>query len=100
MNVIILLSYIPAKKKKSYEYKFYQSENRSHPAAVDEHTKNYTEISKYLAAPHTVSIKDVEQIHGFSAVKNLHKKFNAIMPSEADVERLFSFGGTLYMPLE
>lgn len=45
--------------------------------------------------PHAEKMKDVEQIHGFPAVKNLYKKYNAIMPSEADIERLFSFGGML-----
>lgn len=86
---------ILAKKEKCYQYKFYNSENQTtkHQATVDEHTKNYTEISKYLAMPHAENIKDVEQLYGFPAVKDLHKKFNAIMPSEADVERLFSFAG-------
>lgn len=100
---VIIRLYLPAKKKKkkTYEYKFYQSESQSQQAAaVDEHTKNYTEISKYLATPHAASIKDVEQVHGFPAVKNLHKKFNAIMPSEADVERIFSWGSKFYTPFE
>lgn len=83
-------------KKKSFQYKFFHSENQStDQTIVDEHTKNYTEISKYLAMPHSESVKDVDQVHAFPAVKNLYKKFNAIMPSEADVERLFSFGGMM-----
>lgn len=99
VTIVIVYFYLPAKKKKkkSYEYKFYHTENPTPQPAIDEHTKNYTEISKYLAMPHTDNIKDVGQVHGFPAVKNLHKKFNAIMPSEADVERLFSIGGTLLL---
>lgn len=86
----------PIGKNKSYQYKFYHSENQSsHAIAVDEHTKNYSEISKYLKCPHAKNILDLEQLHEFPAVKNLYKKFNVIMPSEADVERLFSFGGLI-----
>lgn len=84
--IFLIISSAILAKKKCFQYKFYTSENQtSHSVAVDEHTKNYTEISKYLAMPHVENMKDVEQLHGFPAVKNLYKKFNAIMPFEADV---------------
>lgn len=81
-------------QKKSFQYTFYQPENES-SVNVDEHTKNYTEISKYLASSHAEDIKDLKQLHAFPATKNLYKKFNVIMPAEADIERLFSIGGLI-----
>lgn len=81
-----------ADRKKTFEYKFYPTEDQ--PAVdIDEHTRNYTEISKYLKNLHAQNISDLKQLNEFPAVKNLYKKYNVIMPSEADVERLFSFGG-------
>lgn len=62
---------------------------------MDIHAKNYLEISKYLTCEHAEDILDLSQLNGFPAVKNMYKKFNVIMPSEADVERLFSYGGLL-----
>lgn len=34
----------------------------------------------------------------FETIKLLYLKFNVIMPSEADVERIFSFGGLMMRP--
>lgn len=81
-----------ADRGKAFEYTFYPTEYQ--PAVdIDEHTKNYAEISKYLKYQHTNKISDLQQLNDFSTVKNLFKKYNVIMPSEADVERVFSFGG-------
>lgn len=82
------------RQKKSFQYTFYQAENES-GVNVDEHTKNYTEISKYLTSRHADNIKELKQLDAFPVVKNLYKKFNVIMPSEADIERLFSFAGLI-----
>lgn len=82
---------------KSFQYKFYllseRQQNRS--MDIDEHAKNYSEISKYLIHPHSEAISDVKQLHSFPVVMNLFRKFNVILPSEADIERLFSFAGRL-----
>lgn len=64
---------------------------------IDEHAKNYSEISKYLIHPHSEAISDVKQLHSFPVVMNLFRKFNVILPSEADIERLFSFAGRLML---
>lgn len=79
-------------RKKAFDYEFYPTDYQ--PAVdIDEHTKNYAEISKYLKYQYTEKISDLQQLNDFPTVKNLFKKYNVIMPSEADVERLFSFGG-------
>lgn len=82
---------------KSFQYKFYSIESQPRYAVdIDEHTKNYSEISKYLKYPHTEDMMHLRQLDEFFTVRNLYKKYNVIMPSEADIERLFSFGGMCY----
>lgn len=64
----------------------------------DDHTKNYLEISKYLEYPAERKIENLDQLSQFPMVRKLFKKFNVIMPSEADVERTFSYGGMILRP--
>lgn len=57
------------------------------------------EITKYLNLECTNNINGLEQqLNMFETIKQLYLKFNVIMPSEADVERIFSFGGITMRP--
>lgn len=57
------------------------------------------EITKYLNLEFTKNINDLQQqLNMFETIKQLYLKFNVIMPSEADVERIFSFGGITMRP--
>lgn len=57
------------------------------------------EITKYLNLECTKNINDLQQqLNMFQTIKQLYLKYNVIMPSEADVERVFSFGGITMRP--
>lgn len=60
--------------------------------------KHMAEITRYLNYECTNDINNLEQLKLFDVVTNLYKKYNVIMPSSADVERLFSFGGLIMRP--
>lgn len=59
---------------------------------------NIAEIRKYLNMQCASDINDLDQVRMFKTIKYLYMKFNVIMPSEADVERIFSFGGMIMRP--
>lgn len=62
---------------------------------MEEHIKNHTEISRYIKYEAEKDIENLEQLSLFPIVRELYRKYNVIMPSEADVERLFSYAGTI-----
>lgn len=64
-----------------------------------ENTSLISELSSYLREP---AIKYTTECHAFERIQYLHKfplikqiylKYNCISPTEADVERVFSFAG-------
>lgn len=65
---------------------------------AEAYAQHTVEITKYLKTPCSSSLNDTHQLTLFVTIKDLYKKFNVIMPSEADVERLFSFGGLAMRP--
>lgn len=60
---------------------------------MEDHIKNSSEIARYLKYQTENDIENLEQLNLFPMVRELYKKYNVIMPSEADVERLFSYAG-------
>lgn len=88
-------------KKSTFEYTFYddnQHINETNCLSVEvaqARAKHIAEITRYLKYECTNDINNLEQLKLFDMIKSLYMKFNVIMPSEADVERLFSFGGMI-----
>lgn len=54
---------------------------------LDEHTKNFSEITRYLAFPPENNIQNLDQLSRFPMVRNLYRKFNVTVPSEMPMER-------------
>ena len=57
-------------------------------------TKSELEVLQFIEEPR----KDIAVLNNFPTVKSLFMKFNAVLPSSASVERLFSFAGFLMTP--
>lgn len=91
-------------KKSTFEYTFYEDNrcvdetNSLSVEIVQAKARHFTEITRYLSQECTSDINNLEQLTFFDVMKNLYIKFNVIMPSESDVERLFSFGGMIMRP--
>lgn len=89
-------------KNRSFKYTFYE-DGDSHDATnsvdyVQAKANHLAEITRYLKLPCADNINNLDQLRMFETIKLLYLKFNVIMPSEADVERLFSFGGLIMRP--
>lgn len=88
-------------EKKSFNYTFYEDDESDATNSADyvqAKAHRLAEITKYLKLPCADNINNLDQLRMCETIKLLYLKFNVIMPSEADVERLFSFGGLIMRP--
>lgn len=91
-------------KTSTFEYTFYEDNqciderNALSIKMLQAKTKHFAEITRYLNQDCTCDINNLKQLELFDVMRNLYTKFNVIMPSESNVERLFSFGGMIMRP--
>lgn len=55
-----------------------------------------TEIMNYLSTPPSESLTVLKLKYPYTTMKQIFSKYNSIHTSEADVERIFSYAGTIF----
>lgn len=92
-------------KYSEFQYTFYadndpdnQTDLLASTDIAQANANHIVEIRKYSKLQCANDINDLDQVRMFETIKHLYMKFNVIMPSEADIERIFSFGGMVMRP--
>lgn len=91
-EVYSFITFSDATNKRNSPYIFDNSEVRTDSSAA------LMEILKYLNKPCESEMNNLGQLNEFPLINRLYQKYNVILASEADIERLFSFAGMILRP--
>lgn len=95
---------ISVARNSKFQYTFYDDEDSGNTTnllsadAAQAKADLTAEITRWLKSDCSNNIEDLTELKMFSKIKSLYLKFNVIMPSESDIERIFSFGGITMRP--